>query len=86
MPNETTSNGAPPPLVQRLATILCADVAGYNQRAAPVAPLARRRCNLRKLEAHAVRQRGAHLTHNAIVVIAMCLSVGPETPEGSRFD
>lgn len=31
MPNETTPNGAPPPLVRRLTTILCADVAGYSQ-------------------------------------------------------
>jgi class 3 adenylate cyclase len=31
MPNEDTSSGAPPPLARKLATILCADVAGYSQ-------------------------------------------------------
>ncbi len=30
MPDETTPNGAPPPLERRLATILSADVAGYS--------------------------------------------------------
>lgn len=30
MPNETTPSEAPPPLERRLATILCADVAGYS--------------------------------------------------------
>jgi len=32
MADETTSNGAPPPLARRLTTILCADVAGYSQK------------------------------------------------------
>jgi len=31
MPNESTPNGAPAPLARRLATILCADIAGYSQ-------------------------------------------------------
>ena len=31
MPNETTPSTNPSPLVRRLATILCADIAGYSQ-------------------------------------------------------